>query len=290
MEVEEDHQNVPNAGTQKRECSMKENDSHRRNNASSSVMKASLMPMKQAWVEDEGGHRNEPSLTARLKQALQEQEQIYVRIVEERRLQAGQIEAQLFLARQNLAEAEAQLASFRDHNSLTNYYGSTFASLSGNEPVRLENNLNEGENNQEKEHLNGGSVASEPVGVAPSGMQHGSFASETSKPPEMSNRHGDKSHIPTSFSDPMAEHEGANLLAVNSNGVSERARTKGKASRAGQGAELGATKFKHSRKGKPMHLLVRYNAQRKKFNLCVSHLRFLCMVRKISDQMIKGLR
>ncbi|KAI5082338.1 hypothetical protein GOP47_0002081 [Adiantum capillus-veneris] len=85
-----------------------------------------LKPMKRARIEEEGNLLNELSITARLKQAIQEQEQTFVRLVDERNSQvrrveeqARDIQAQLMEAQRKLAEAEAQLKSFRDRNCFT---------------------------------------------------------------------------------------------------------------------------------------------------------------------------
>ncbi|MCO5600381.1 hypothetical protein L7F22_054493 [Adiantum nelumboides] len=91
-----------------------------------------LKPMKRARIEEEGNHQNEFSVTARLKQAIQEQEQTFIRLVDERHAQlrrleelARDIQAQLVEAQRKLAEAETQLASFRDRNCLATSKGKT---------------------------------------------------------------------------------------------------------------------------------------------------------------------
>ncbi|MCO5575220.1 hypothetical protein L7F22_029018 [Adiantum nelumboides] len=91
-----------------------------------------LKPMKRARIEEEGNHQNEFSVTARLKQAIQEQEQTFVRLVDERHAQlrrveeqARDIQAQLVEAQRKLAEAETQLARFRDRNCLATSTGKT---------------------------------------------------------------------------------------------------------------------------------------------------------------------
>ncbi|KAH7431871.1 hypothetical protein KP509_08G070600 [Ceratopteris richardii] len=82
-----------------------------------------LKPMKRFRAEDEDEHQNELSVAVRLKQAIEEQEQTFVRLVDERRVQvrrleeqARDIQFQLVDARRKLTEAESQLKKFRDKN------------------------------------------------------------------------------------------------------------------------------------------------------------------------------
>ncbi|KAH7301449.1 hypothetical protein KP509_23G027200 [Ceratopteris richardii] len=82
-----------------------------------------LKPMKRFRAEDEDEHQNELSVAVRLKQAIEEQEQTFVRLVDERRVQvrrleeqARDIQFQLVDAWRKLTEAESQLKKFRDKN------------------------------------------------------------------------------------------------------------------------------------------------------------------------------
>eukprot|EP00250_Pteridium_aquilinum_P017084 c23444_g1_i1 orf=803-2461(+) len=148
-----------------------------------------LKPLKRARLEEEGNQQNELSITARLKQAIQEQEQTFVRLVEERRTRVRRVEdqlrdtqAQLVNAQRKLAEAEAQLTSFRNRNSLTGYSGHSYDTPSESEPVKVKAEPGGGENNQEKEQVNGRAFARKPVLVIPGDKPNGSFVYGTRNP------------------------------------------------------------------------------------------------------------
>lgn len=150
-----------------------------------------LKPMKRGWVEEEGNQQSELSITARLKQAIQEQEQIFVRLVEERRSQVRRVEdqvrdvqAQLAEVQRKLAEAEAQLTSFRERNSLTGYSGNSYATPSAckNEPVNMKVEPGVGETFKEKEQVSVSISTRKPVLVIPGDKVDEKFVHVTKKP------------------------------------------------------------------------------------------------------------
>lgn len=145
-----------------------------------------LKPVKRARVEEEGNQQNELSIAARLKQAIQEQEQTFVRLVEERRSQVRRVEdqlrdmqAQLVKDQGKLAEAERQLSNFRERHSSTSYSGNSYATPSESKPVQVKIEPSGGETFQEKDQVG----TRKPVLVIPGDKLDGNFMHDTKKPP-----------------------------------------------------------------------------------------------------------
>lgn len=126
--------------------------------------------MKRARIEEEGIQQNELSISARLKQAIQEQEQTFVRLVDEKRAlvrrvedQARDIQAQLVEAQRKLAEAEAQLTSFRDRNCLASSSINAWDTPSKRKIAKAEVQPGGCKNYEGKEGVDGGVLTRKPV-------------------------------------------------------------------------------------------------------------------------------